>query len=393
MNGRRCPPSSGRRLATRRDALRLGGLAGLSCLTAFGAGPVAARPRADACLMIFLGGGPSHLDTFDPKPDAPAEFRGEFGSIATRAPGVRLGEHLPGLAGCANLFTVVRSLTHEDDGHAGAIHRMLTGEPLPGGQSGSPSCESRPHIGASLAASASPGGEIPAFVTVPSRLDPLGAVRPGEHGGDLGVAHDPVVLSVTREPSLGRTASDRRDDPLGRAADLRNEPARMRERYGRNLFGRSALCGRRLIEAGAKFVQVNWVRHLDGGWDTHADGFASLKDDLLPTFDRAASALLGDMASRGLLDRTLVVIAGEFGRTPRINPEGGRDHWPGAFSAILAGAGLAGGRAYGATDRLGAHVMDRPVTPARLASTIRQALGSTSGVEPPIAELWDDPIA
>ena len=382
---------------SRRDVLRAGGgLAALSCLPA-AAGAVAERARfpgfgrADSCILVFLGGGPSHLDTFDPKPDAPSEVRGAFGSIPTSVPGLRVSEHLPRLARQAHRWTVIRSLSHDELEHEPAVHRVLTGRPL------DPATGPSPHWGARLQAEVdSPGsGPRPGFVAVPDYLDAFGPVLAGQGAGPLGPRFEPVVLRAnpTRLDVRGDGPVGDHAETLRRAAAYTEEPDRVIERYGPTLFGRSALVGRRLVEAGAKVVQVNAVRHLGGGWDTHADGFDALRRGLLPTLDQALSALLADLDERGRLDRTLVVVVGEFGRSPWVNATAGRDHWSRAFSALVAGAGIPPGRALGATDAVGAEPVDRPISPARLVASIGHALGDPRPADRPIAGLWDTPFA
>ena len=427
------------------------------------AGQAAARPRPNAtlpgfgrarsCILIWLKGGPSHLDTFDPKPDAPAEIRGEFGTIATRVPSLRFSEHVAGLAAVADRLTVVRSLTHKDNGHPSAAYEMTTGHPYPRAMNlaDNSTRDDHPHIGASVAALAGNSSPAP-FALVPDYLIVNGQFRSGQNAGFLGKRFDPLVpggdpsRADFRPPNLGlgetversrldgrRALLTRINDAQPRAAgggaigqmdsyrekafslletgsarrafDLDSESPAVRERYGRNFFGQSVLLGRRLLEAGVRLVHVNCMSSIFGGvknWDTHKDNFTLLSETLLPRTDRAIAALVADLADSGMLDETLVVVTGEFGRTPKINKGAGRDHWPAVFSVLLAGAGLAGGRVYGSSDKQGAAVASDPVTSSELAATIFHALGidpaaqlAVQGGRPwrisearPVAALW-----
>jgi hypothetical protein len=425
----------------RREVLRVGGLA----LTGLGlpgllrgralAGPSGgSRPstfgKARSCIVLWVKGGPSHLDTVDMKPDAPAQVRGQFRPIATSVPGLSVCEHLPLTARQAHRLTVVRSLSHADANHPSAAYGMTTGFTYPRAQNlaNEGTREDHPHLGSSLAAveaAARRGGPVPPFVMVPQYLVVNGEHRSGQHAGVLGGRFDPMVSAgdpnsqgyrptdLGLDPPVGPDRYARRFDLLAalgetataglgrefevsyrnasalvesgatrRAFDIASEPEPVRRRYGRSLWGQSVLLARRLIEAGVRLVHVNWVPiNPDTGWDTHAKNFEQLATILLPKLDRSLAALLDDLAARGLLDETLVVLAGEFGRTPRVNPNAGRDHWPAAFSAVLAGAGLTGGRVFGATDRQGAAVVDGRLSPADLAATIFHALGVDPGAE------------
>ncbi len=383
--------------------------------------------RAKSCLLIFLKGGPSHLDTFDPKPDAPAEIRGAFRTIATRVPGIQFSEHVPCLARQADKFTVVRSLTHKDNGHPSAAYEMTTGHPYPRAMNlaDHSTREDHPHVGAAVAAVVGKTCSAPPFALVPDYLIVNGQFRSGQNAGFLGTRFDPLVPGGDpsrddfRAADLGLSAtvaSDRLRDrrallahlngrlaqqdhaaalgdmdgyrekafsllETGRAArafDLQSEPLAVRERYGRNFFGQSVLMGRRLIEAGVRLVHVNCMSSIFGGdknWDTHKDNFNMLSQILLPRTDRAIAELLADLAASGLLDETLLVVTGEFGRTPKINPNAGRDHWPQVFSVLLAGAGLGGGRTFGSSDKHGASPAASPITSSELSATIFHALG------------------
>lgn len=384
-------------------------------------------PRADSCILIFLNGGMSHLDTFDPKPDQPAEIRGEFKTVRTSAPGVPMTEHLPRLARVAHHLTVVRSIGFDGrlGNHSPACYHMLTGqEPL--GEDAvlaPPRPTDQPTLGAGAARLRPTPGTVPAFAMVPDVLIENAHLTPGQFAGWLGAryeafrlqgdpnAPDFAVPTLTRPVDLpdARLAArryllarlDTRDvrhglgAQYGRAFDLLAggraraafdigaEPARVRERYGRDTFGQSVLLARRAVEAGVRFVNVNWP-NVGGGrnWDTHSNGFTRLKGALLPPLDRALSALVEDLDARGLLARTLVMVLTEFGRAPQIGRTfqnsggpGGRDHWSNCFSVVLAGAGLNGGRTVGASDAKGAYPSDKPLTPADLAATTYRLLG------------------
>jgi hypothetical protein len=378
-----------------------------------------------------MWGGPSQLDTWDPKPDAPAEVRGEFRPIATRIPGVSICEHFPRLAQLADRYAIIRSMTHDDSAHLSSVHHILTGRLAPKVKSDAdpPSRRDSPAIGSALARLRPGGVALPPFVTMPwivSHPAAPGGKAPGQHAGWLGPAYDPFVLTTNPAapnftvPALARPAevtAERLDarrellasldvrvpslegfagslqramdlltsDAARRAFDLSREPAGLRDRYGRHIHGQCLLLARRLIEAGVRLVCVNW--HQDGQffWDTHQNNFAGLKHRLMPPTDQAYSALLEDLSQRGLLDETLVVWVGEFGRSPRINrANAGREHHPGCYSAVLAGGGVRGGQVHGRSDHHAAYPAADPVSPADLAATIYHALGV-----PPDATLQD----
>jgi uncharacterized protein (DUF1501 family) len=350
---------------TRREFLRTGTLAaGAAGLALSGSTASARRAPERRCIFLFLTGGPSQLDTWDPKPDAPAEVRGPFRSIPTAVPGVRFSELFPRMAARAERFAVVRSLYHEE----APIHE--TGQQLV--QTGRLARDGRehPHVGAVLHSL----GYGP-WTILQGPLGDTGVdIGHGQTAGPLGPEHDPCY---------------------GGDHHLHQEPMRVRERYGPHPFGRDCLGARRLIEAGAGLVTVNMFSTVydTTSWDCHADG-GSLATDLndyrstvAPMFDQAYTALLDDLADRGLLDTTLVLAVGEFGRTPYLNSRGGRDHWPGVWTALMAGAGVRGGCVVGASDALGGEPADRPVTPAELVATVYHALGAD-----PRALIGADPI-
>jgi hypothetical protein len=420
----------------RRELLRAGGLGmlglGLPDLLRSQAQAAPAKRdrlfgRAKSCFIVFLSGGMSHHDTWDMKPEAPAEIRGSFRQVASNIPGINLCEHLPHLAKQADKYLVIRSLAHRDTNHPSGCYWMMTGHPyhkgVGSGLSEQISREDHPHIGSALTAVEGKNHRaVPPFVTVPDYIAVNGPVRAGQHGGFLGGKFDPLVprgnpnspdfkpwdLALVpavetdrlqgRRTLLGQVDGGLRqldrvaarsldgyyDKAFGvissgkaqKAFDLTAEPDRVRDRYGRTMFGQSVLLGRRLVEAGVRLVHVNWIRIREFGWDTHADNFNELQNKLLPPMDLAFSALLDDMTSSGLLDETLVILMSEFGRSPQITKaNAGREHWPFVFTVLMASAGLPTGRHYGASDKIGAYPKERPIAPGELAATIYHALG------------------
>jgi hypothetical protein len=373
-----------------------------------------------SCILLFYYGGPSHLDTWDMKPDAPKEVRGEFQSIATKVPGIRVCEHLPRSARVADKLAVVRSMHHPMRNHNAAAVEALCGRtPLGGDQELlNDDANSFPCYGAALNYLKPGRRDVPTHVALPHVM--TNVVRlPGQTAGFLGAAHSPFQVSgdptrpdfrveelslpgdvsparmsdrrallslVERQTrdnerrSAGRAMSAQRrrafdvlsSAEVRRAFDLSRESRRVRERYGWDRLGQSLLLARRLVEAGVRFVNVNdkITNGQTANWDSHENNFGRLKDDLLPVADRAFSALIEDLAARGLLDSTLVVALAEFGRTPKVNGNRGRDHWPDCFSVVLAGGGVVGGAVYGASDRIGAYPAKDPVTPGDLAATL-----------------------
>jgi hypothetical protein len=435
---------------TRRELLRVGGLAlgGLSLPTLLEE-PAAARSagsfgRAKNCIILFLSGGASHHDTFDPKPDSPAEIRGEFDTIATALPGVRFTKYLPETARLMDCVALVRSMTHASSGHATGGYTMFTGQTYPRTESEANFMgrQEAPHIGSALA-KLSPGtGPMFPFILVPRRLDAGSGRRAGQWGGALGSKYDPMqtggdpnrddfrLENLPLLPNAPRPVLKRRLDLVGqlneqtrylkesapalslkqsqekaldvigseavrRAVDLSSADPAVRERYGRNLFGQSVLLGRRLLDAGTRLVQVNWLRTqgVKGyAWDSHRENFEALRDDLIPPFDRAFAALLSDLDSSGRLDETLVVVATEFGRTPKVTlSTAGREHWPHVFSVALAGGGIRGGQVHGASDRIGAYPAESPVTPGDLMATVCHCLGVDPHTE--LRDQFDRPLA
>lgn len=429
---------------TRRELLRVGGLGtlGLS-LPQLLAGRSHAEEeaprtgRAKACIFVYLFGGPSQLETFDLKPESPSGFRGEFSPIPTNVPGIEISEHFPFLAGLADKFTIVRSMTHEHPRHGWGLYYTFTGQKHSRPDlDAPPTPDDHPGLGSMVSYAAMPNKSMPPAITLPrwNRFLDLPADYAGEKAGFIGSAFDPWLIKAPPPRyefevngielpgglTFGRLAGrrdllnslDRRLATLGdssvgthhdalyqqalalvtseqarRAFDLGREPDSLRDRYGRHPFGQGLLLARRLIEAGTTLVTVNW--HDDGSdvkspfWDTHRDNFNSLKHKLMPPADQGLSSLLADLADRGLLESTLVVVAGEFGRTPRIGrvvmnaatDSTGRDHWPHAYSILLAGGGVRRGHIHGASDDRAAFVTRDPVTPPDLVATILWSLG------------------
>ena len=383
--------------------------------------------RAKQCLLLFMWGGPSQLDTFDPKPNAPQTIRGPFKSIATNVPGIDFSENFQLLARRADRLAVIRSLGHDDPAHLSSGHTILTGHLPPSNKSDAapPSDRDTPHIGCVMSKLRPSMSALPSFVTVPwIAYHPAapGGQAPGQHGGWLGHQYDPLLAAgdpnapgwqvpslsliegqspdrlFRRQHLLASIEAQRRnieDDLISgrlnaqqqqafglltsssirQAFDLEHETAETRDRYGRNTHGQSVLLARRLLDHGVPFVSVNWHNDGQNFWDTHGNNFPRLKNDLIPTADRAFSAVLDDLAQSGRLDETLVVWVGEFGRAPVINTSAGRDHHPYCYSGVMAGGGVRGGRLYGASDQRAAYPSENPVTPHDLVATMYHALG------------------
>ncbi|MCS6975778.1 MAG: DUF1501 domain-containing protein [Gemmatales bacterium] len=422
-------------LMTRRHVLQAGalGVAGLTLNDVLSAEPRAkSSARARSVILLFMWGGPSHIDTWDPKPEAPAEIRGEFRPIPTTVPGLIISEHFPRLARLAHRYAVVRSMGHTDPAHLSPVHHLMTGHvaPTPNSDAAPATRNDHPHFGAMLARlKPSPRG-VPTCVQMPWQVShpaAPGGTAPGQHAGWLGNAFDPFLVSDDpnrpdfRVAGLSDTSAvtahrhdllralDRRlaesgydavrqrafdlllSDAVVRAFDLNREPPCVRDRYGRNTHGQACLLARRLVEAGVRLVCVNW--HNDGAvfWDTHGDNFNALKKRLMPMADQGFSALLEDLDQSGLLDETLVVWVGEFGRHPKITAgNAGREHWPQCYSAVLAGAGVRQGIVYGASDKIGAYPATPPISPADLTATIAFALGLDPHLE--IRDRLDRPM-
>lgn len=428
---------------TRREWMRLGaiGLGGLTfpqLLTHRAGAATGAVGRAKSVIVFGLLGGPAQHDTWDPKPDAPAEVRGPFGTIATRTPGLRVGELMPETARLTDRIAVLRAVVTNDNAHSSSGYQMLTGMPhQPLNQESAPvkAPNNAPALGAVVRYLRPAAGRLPSAVTIPEHIWNDGNFPwPGQDAGLLGRRHDPWLihcdpsnaqfqieaLALPIEVPTGRM-TDRRTllegmdhlDPTGHpgtfdvhdasvrkafelvssssartAFDLTRESPKLRDRYGRSRFGQSCLLARRLVEAGVSLVQVNWTRipgrENQGGWDTHAKHNEAMKTLLMPMMDHAFSALLMDLEDRGLLDETLVAWFGEFGRTPRFNGAAGRDHWGHVFSIALAGGGIRGGVVHGASDKHAAYPAEGRVEPRDLIATVLHCLGFA-----PDAELRD----
>jgi hypothetical protein len=381
------------RLATgprlgRRELLRLGGL-GLGWLGAgqpiLGAGAATGVPPDRSVILLLLIGGPSQLETWDPKPDAPSEVRGPFGSIATRVPGVRISEHLPRLAARMDRLAIVRSVHHEEAPiHETGCQLLQTGRLCKAG-------EQSPHFGSVVAKLLGARNDRPPSVLLPGPIQSTGIDIPhGQSAAWLGPGYAPLRLDAGPDgPDFDPRLFLRRcgeSEPRSSAAagnpfDLAAEPASVRETYGETTFGACCLVARRLVEVGVRVVTVNMFQTVFNRitWDCHGGAPFSTLDDyahiLLPELDHAFGALIDDLDGRGRLESTLVIAAGEFGRTPRINSAGGRDHWPGVWSIAMAGGGIRGGQVLGASDQGAGYPADRPVSPQDVLASIYFSLG------------------
>lgn len=403
---------------TRRDCLQVGlgallggGLA--AALEARAASDLgAALPiKAKSCILIWMDGGPTHYETFDPKPDAPAEYRGEFKTVACKTAGMHFSEHMKRLAGMSDKLAVVRSIRHDQGNHGAGNHYMMTGAPprIPVGCGAFVSFH--PSLGSVTASERGAPAGLPAYFSMPSMSRSggpnfLGAkyapfvVSDNPNSADFRVRDVALPAGLTDDRFVGRAELrgevDRFQRILDRAAgdpaaaldehyqqandlmrsreaqaafDLSKESVSVRESYGRTPFGQRALLARRLVEAGVPFITL-----YDGGWDHHTKLFETLKKRL-PEWDFTVSALISDLAQRGMLDSTLVIALGEFGRTPQINKDAGRDHWANAMSVLFAGGGTPGGQVIGATDVKGFAPVERVLSPENFASTIYTKLG------------------
>jgi hypothetical protein len=423
-----CPGPVG---LTRRNMLQIGAIGALNLALpqVLAAGEQVARAgggaAAESCILVFLNGGPSHLDMWDMKPDLPKEMRSEFRPIATSVPGLQVCEHLPRLARLMHHCTLVRSVHHDQVAHAPAVYTALTGirSNVRAGIMGAKPTD-HPAIGSVVGRFRPPTSQVMPYVLMPylTAEGAGGPPQPGFLGGWLGKTHDPfLVLKGTTTPDgfnlpalvpgVGMTAQrvqDRREllaglnqtSPVGagpgrelerlqaracdlltsaaaqRAFQLEQEPAAVRDAYGRNIYGQSLLLARRLVEAGTRLACISWAPDANATWDTHGQNFTKLKDQLLPPFDLGFSALLTDLMDRGLFERTLVVVMGEIGRTPKINNGAGRDHWEFCYTVLFAGGGTRGGFIYGASDKHGAYPSQCPVTASDIVATIYHGLGS-----------------
>lgn len=393
---------------SRREVLRVGtlGFTGLTLARLLELRAAEAAPAKDVnCIFLWLAGGPSHLETFDPKPDAPVEVRGQFGTVRA-VNGTLFGELLPLLAKQADQFSVIRSLTHSDNDHDHAQRQMqsgyrfdvalnypsygsVTGRELGATASGLPPYmlfaargsgpEGPGYLGAgcqpfAIAGDPSSPGFSVRDVTPPGGVDARRFDRRRRMIAALDEFQRDAEARAPLAGALGQfvdRAYDLITSPAARRAfNLGEEKEALRDRYGRNILGQSCLLARRLIEAGVRFVTIP-----NGGWDTHQNHFEQVKKDLQPRLDQAYSALLADLKERGLLDTTLVLCFGEFGRTPRVNPQAGRDHWPSVFSACIGGGGVKAGLVVGASDETASMPAEQPVKVEDLAATIYRALG------------------
>jgi hypothetical protein len=394
---------------TRRRLLQAGAAGALGMLPRNSLAIPATKPIR-SCILIFYYGGPSHIDTIDPKPNAPAEVRGEYRTVPTAVPGIRVCEHLPRTAKLMDRLAVIRSLHHPMRNHNSAAAEVFTGRTPEGGDQELLSDDPRgmPNLGSAVAFALGARANVLPYVALPYTLYNV-VQLPGQTPGLLGGAFD--RFQVERDPSaadfrvdaldsqndlrdraalLNRLDRDRlpgsakragayRDRALklatspeiARLFDISKEPDRVRDHYGRHRLGQSMLLARRLVEGGVNFVSVydGQRNGQEANWDSHEKLFPR-HGQLIPPTDQAFSALIEDLESRGLLDSTLVIGAAEFGRTPKINKSAGRDHWPDCYSVVLAGGGVTGGAIFGASDRIGAYPALDPVTPADLAATI-----------------------
>ena len=403
--------------ATRRDCLRLGlgtliGGGLIDALRVRGlAAPGEPAKRPTSCILVWLDGGPSHYETFDPKPDAPSEIRGTYKPIATKVPGIEFSQHMTRLAAIADKLAVVRSIRHDQGNHGAGNHYMTTGAPtrIPVGCGAFVSFH--PSLGSTTAHERGTSDGLPPYFSIPQMSRSGGPNFLGAKYAPFVVPDNPnvkdfrvrdVAPPLGMEPDrvehrrdlraridrLRRISDKSAGDPVmaldeyyeqgynlmgskeaQKAFDIHGEPEKVKDAYGRNPLGQRALLARRLVEAGVPFVTL-----YDGGWDHHETIFSRL-DSKLPPFDAAVAALIEDLDRRGLLETTLVVALGEFGRTPKINERGGRDHWSNAMSVLFAGCGTPGGQVVGATDKRGYAAVERVLAPENFASTVYLKLG------------------
>ena len=405
----------------------MGGVAGALTANWGQAARLAGAGKAKAVILIFNDGAPSHIDLWDPKPEAPAELRGPFTTIPTNVPGVRVTELLPNMARRMDKVAVVHGIHHKHSSHNSGMYWATVGRPYPIDSTLiNPKRTDLPCIGTLtgwLAKRDGYAGSVPPYVITPKpHCDSSSYLTPGQFGGCLGVKYDPFVLnadpnaadfrvrnlnlaegmtaarfnerlglklglSAVAPPVRSATASELdafneeaaqlvKTGNAAEAFDLTKEPDSVREKYGRHRWGQSHLLARRLIERGTRFVTtVNGPSII---WDTHKDNFNRLKDKLVPPMERAYAALLDDLEERGLLESTLVVWMGEFGRTPKVNKDTGRDHWPACNTMLLAGGGIKGGQVIGASDKIGAYPLERPSSPADIHASVFAALGYDS---------------
>ncbi len=421
----RCPGE----MVSRRELLRVGSvaLAGLSLTDLLRADEeknTSISAQADNCIILHLNGGPSHLDMWDMKPQAPEKIRGEFKPIGTSLPGVQFSEHLPKLAQQMHRCTLVRSMHHSvNNSHAAAVYVSLTGHDR-GEFGGGALPTDNPSIGAVAALLRPAPRNVAPHAVLPymTKEGAKGPPQPGFFAGFMGRGYDPLWIlkdpnakgftvpeftlpsdvSIERVAARGALltkmnarllASDAhlRFDALDRlqhqandiltsqqtqaAFRIQEEPEKRRDAYGRNIYGQSVLLARRLIESGTRVVTVSWAPDANATWDTHGGNFKKLKNTLLPQFDAACSSLLADLAERGMLERTIVAVLGDFGRSPKVNANAGRDHWNYCYSLLLAGGGFKAGSVYGASDKTGAFPADAPLSPSHIIATLYHQLG------------------
>ncbi len=420
---------------TRRNFLKSSiGLTGLSVpsLLSLVSRASTQAPKAKSCIVLYTWGGMSHYESFDPKPNAPSDIRGEFKPISTATPGIQFCEHLPLLAQHSEKMAIVRSIHHRHGGHQQGMYVSLTGHDPEGGLKAKKR-NNWPSLTSMISRFNEPLAGTPKAIKLPYSMYDNGTLMAGDYGGWLGSAYDPVIMKTPAgEPFQGVTrytdkalnlklnvkknrikerssllndldnqfgsnnGTGTEYDQLNRyqqmaadlllgspvhdAYDLEKEDQRVRDMYGDHICGQTLLLSRRLVEAGVPVVQALCsAGDLAGGggdnWDTHRNHFPKMKDRLLPVFDRSVSALLTDLEQRGMLDETLVVFLTDFGRTPKINGNGGRDHHPGVYSVALAGGGIRGGQVYGASDSRGAEPDSNACSPADFHATVYAALG------------------
>lgn len=428
----------------RRELLQVGysGLLGLGLSSVVGARAradqpsLAGRKKPKSVLIVFLTGAASHHETFDPKPNAPDEIRGEYKPIPTKTPGLLACEYLPKLAQRSNLYSVVRSLSHRENNHLVATHHVLTGQMQPGAFFDKiASRDDYPNYAAGLSYFRKPPEGTPVGVNLPTYLMEGPLLWPGQYAGFLGPKHD--VMQITQDPNrpdfkvenlrpaAGMDVTQMRDrmallnavndkqkwlteaaetkkltdqqqqavavltsGKVAKAFDIDLEPVAVRDRYGRHAFGQSCLLARRLVEADVPVVQANMGRVQN--WDNHGDLFKRMKKDLLPPLDSGVSALLDDLSDRGLLEDTLVMMLGEFGREPKINKTGGREHWAPCYSALFAGAGVRGGQVIGKSDKNGGYPVTTPYSPDDIGATVYSVLGIDPHAE--VADRLNRPV-
>ena len=410
---------------TRREMLQVGysGLLGVG-LSKFAAAQSSQSniKKPKSLIIVFLTGAASHLEMWDPKPDAPPEIRGEHGSIQTKTPGLLAGEYLPKLASRSDKFAVIRSLAHRENNHLVATHHVLTGHQQPGAFFDKiASRDDFPNYAAGISFTRRPPEGTPCGVNLPTYLMEGPLLWPGQYAGFLGPKHD--VMQVTNDPNkpdfridnlrpaagmdvdqlkdrmalleavnsqqrwLSESADTRKmsdqqqqavsvltSGKVARAFDIDREPVAVRDKYGRHAFGQSILLARRLVEAGVPVVQANMGRVQN--WDTHGNNFKRMKDELLPPVDRGVSALLDDLGDRGMLEDTMVMMLGEFGRTPKVdNKNAGRDHWASCFCGLFAGAGVQPGQVIGKSDKSGGYPSTTPYSPDDIGATVYSVMG------------------